>query len=250
MLQTILPAVATQVEIAYDSGTLGDSVSLPYTSQTWVGGQQEVNMRYTWTGNSMLAVRFTPGNGSEVRKLVGLRFYITGTLARFNVWILTPDRQFLVYNLKEGPPGGSAVINMVYSWTVTPTSTGWVYCNVTSEHTIFVSDDFYAAIEFPLGSQQESLGVDKGGQKSDRSWFAKNQTVEGWFEYSAYAEQHGLPVGNLMVRAVTTPVYEVTTTTTTKNTIVEWELPTAVALAILVVATIGVWLIRRRRKAE
>jgi hypothetical protein len=247
LFQTFLPAVAVhEMEIAYDSGTLGGSVTLPYSSHLYTGGQEEVNMKSTWMGNSMLAVRFTPGNGTEVRKLVGVRFYVTGDLTSFNVWLFDSYRQFMIYSLKEGPMGGSAPISRVFRWTVTPASIGWVYCNVTSEeHPLLVSDDFYAAIEFTV-AQKPSLGVDTGGQGSNRSWFAENQSSNGWFEYATYANQHGFPSGNLMIRIVTAPLFEATTkTTTTEGVSIGWTLPAAVG--VLVVAAVGVWLLRKSR---
>ena len=216
LLQTGLPVmVKSERELAYDSGTPGASVSLPYIPQMWAGGDQEVNEQYKWIGNSMLAVRFTPDN-STLQILLGVRFYITGDLASFNVWVFDSNRIFLTYGRGPGSAPGSSVITRVYSWTVTPVSTGWVSLNVTDvTYPIFLPGDFYVALEFT--SQNSKLGLDTIGAISARSWVVHNQTTDGWIAYSTYAKQNGLPDGNLMIRADVSPIYnmmnEATTTT-------------------------------------
>ena len=241
--------MATQEhEVAYDSGIPGGSVSLPYAPRRWAGGILEVNMQHEWIGNSMLAVRFTPDN-STVQMLLRVRFYITGDLESFNVWLFDSSRQFITYARAFGSDLGSQYVSDVYCWNVTPASIGWVDLNVMSAvNPIFVADDFYVAIEFTV-DQKPSLGVDTAGPRSNRGWFVDNQSINGWVEYSTYAEQHGLPQGNLMIRAVIAPLTEVTTTTTAANSAPPgWKLPTATALAVLFLAVIGVWQVRKRRQ--
>ena len=105
LLQTALPAtVAGEHELAYDSGTPGASVSLPYNPHMWAAGAEEINEEYSWVGNSMLAVRFTPGN-STLQMLLGVRFYVTGHLQSFNVWALDSDRNFLTRAGLGSAPG-------------------------------------------------------------------------------------------------------------------------------------------------
>jgi hypothetical protein len=118
-------------------------------------------------------------------------------------------------------------------------------------------DDFYVAIEFPVG-QKPGLGVDITGPRSNRNWFVGNQTVEGWIEYSAYAKQHGTPDGNLIIRAVVSTVFNPTNGTTTtastttsttsnsKNAASTSELLLAIPTGILVIAAIGIWQLRKR----
>ena len=183
LLQTGLPVIAVtgERELAYDSGTPGGSASLPYNPHTWAGGAEEINEAYTWMGSSMLAVRFTPNN-STLQILLGVRFYITGHLESFNVWVLDSNRIFLTYGRGTGSAPGSGVISRVYSWTVTPVSIGWVNLNVTdATYPIFLPGDFYVAVQFT--SQNGSLGVDTSGPRSDRSWVVDNQTESGWVPY-------------------------------------------------------------------
>jgi len=71
---------------------------------------------------------------------------------------------------------------------------------------IFVAGDFYVAMQ-PLTAGGPALGVDTSGARSDRGWVISTEGTSGWFGYSQYAQQHGLPDGNLMIRAVLSPVY-------------------------------------------
>jgi hypothetical protein len=246
--------VAGERELAYDGGTAGDAVSLPYVPRIWVGGDEEVNQQYQWIGNSMLAVRFTPDN-STLQMLLGVRFYVTGDLESFNVWVFDLNRNFLTYGLGSSPAPGSQIVSRVYQWTVTPVSIGWVSLNVTdAAYPIFLPDDFYVAIEFTV-AQKPQLGVDTIGPSSARSWVAQNQTATGWIAYSTYAKQHGLPIGNLMIRADVSPLYNLTNgTTTTTGSAQEFPLsivfPGATLLAILAVAAVGVWQVGKRRHTK
>ena len=255
LLQTTVPStVAGEHELAYDSGTPGASVSLPYLPHPWAGGAEEVNEQYQWVGSSMLAVRFTPDN-STLQMLLGVRFYLTGHLESFNVWVLDSDRSFLTYG-RAFNAAGSQVVTRIYTWTVTPVSVGWVSLNVTdAAYPIFLPGEFYVAIEF--NSQNASLGVDTRGAISNRSWFVGNQTDSGWVAYSSYAEQHGLPDGNLMIRADISPIYDLThwtNATTSAAQSQEFPLtivfPAGAVLAVLVVATVGVWQVRKHRHTE
>ena len=254
LLQTALPAtVAGEHELAYDSGTPGASVSLPYVPHMWAGGDEEVNEQYQWIGNSMLAVRFTPDN-STIQMLLGVRFYITGNLASFNVWLFDSTRSFMTYG-RPFNAAGSQVVTRIYSWTVTPVSTGWVNLNVTdADQTIFLQDDFYVAVEF-TAAQKPTLGLDTLGAKSNRSWFVDNQSAIGWVAYSSYAKQHGLSDGNLMIRADISPIYDLTHWTNASTRTVQSQefplsvvFPAGVVLAVLLVAVVGVWIVGKRRQ--
>ena len=252
LLQTGLSTtVAGERELAYDSGTPGASVSLPYVPQTWAGGFQEVNQEWTWTGSSMLAVRFTPDN-STLQMLLGVRFYIPTDLESFNVWVLDSNRVFLTYGRGTGSAAGSSVISRVYSWTVTNAPIGWVSLNVTdADYPIFLPGDFYVAVQFT--SQSTKLGVDTTGKISARSWVVQNQTIIGWIPYSTYAKQNGLPDGNLMIRALISPIYALSHwENTTTNAAQAQGLPMAVVfsagtiLPLLAVLVVGVWQVRKR----
>jgi hypothetical protein len=266
LLQTIVPVAAAQErEIAYDNGTPGGSVSLPSAPQRWSGGSDHSDDEnpFVWIGNQILAVRFTQ-NRNTVQMLLGVRFYIAGDPESFNVWLFNSDKFFV-----SGPQWDAAntcglpdFSYVPYKWTVTPTSTGWVYLNVTdSQYPVIVAGDFYVAIEFTI-AQQPSLGVDTTGPRSNRGWFVANESDSGWIEYSTYAEHHGLPDGNLMIRSVTTSWPEVGTTktaqtstqtptqTTTISTTIQtsampgWTLLISTAFTCLIVA-IGLWHTRR-----
>jgi len=253
LLQTVAPAVAAQEQqIAYDNGIPGGSVSLPYTPTEWAGGLTEKDLRGVWVGNHLLAVRFTSDN-STMRTLLRVSFYIAAGLESFNVWAFDSDRNFLTYSRGYSGPSqnaGSQYISGVLSWTVTPASIGWVDLNVSNfSNPIFVSGDFYVAIEFTV-DQEPRLGVDTTGPKSNRSWVVENQTANGWIPYSTYAEQYGLTDGNLMIRAVTGPLFTNTTgntTTSTTRATPGWELPTSIAITIYLVAAVVVWQVRKRR---
>jgi len=254
LLQTIPPTVAMQEhEIAYDNGSPAGSVSLPYTPTTWSGGEPEKQERDVWIGNQMLAVRFTSDN-STVEMLRRVRFYVTGDLQSFNVYAFDSDRQFFIFylNFNLYSPG-SQEVSRVHSWTVTPLSTGWVDLDLTGEtNPIFVAGDFYVAAQFTV-AQMPKLGVDTTGLKTDRSWLVKNQTEWGWISYSTYAEQHGLADGNLMIRAVVARIPQGTNESTsiapnTNNAAPTSELFLAIPAAILVVASIGIWWVGKRRK--
>jgi hypothetical protein len=204
----------------------------------------------------MLAVRFTPDK-STLQMLLAVRFYIMGDLESFNVWVLDSNRIFMAY-LPPSDPGDvpAQIQSPVYSWTVTPASIGWVTLNVTSAlNPIFLTDDFYVAIGFTV-AEKPALGVDTTGARSNRSWFVDNQSDTGWVAYSPYAQQHGLPDGNLMIRAVTSPIFDLvrnTMTTTTMHAAQSHEFPLAIlfpagtVLAILAVAAVGVRQVRKRR---
>lgn len=264
--------------MAYDSGTPGGAVSLPSAPQRWSGGSDfgAEGSPFVWIGNQMLAVRFTP-NIHTVEMLLGFRFYIAEDPESFNVWLFDSNRLFMSYAQSD-----SCVISPVswaipcdlkslssdvpYRWTVTPTSTGWVYLNVTDFWTpILITNDFYVAIEFTI-DQKPRLGVDTIGPSSSRGWFVGNQSTQGWVKYSTYAEQHGFPDGNLMIRTVATFLPEVITTETTQTStqtttqtptqtstipmtiqtspIPEWALLTSTAVACLIVA-VGIWHTRK-----
>ena len=255
-LQTAFPAmVAGEHELAYDSGTPGASVSLPYVPHTWAGGDEEVNEQYEWIGNSMLAVRFTPDN-STIQMLLGVRFYITGDLASFNVWLFDSGRDFLTYG-RAFNAAGSQVVTRVYSWTVTPVSIGWVNLNVSDRtYPIFLPGDFYVAVEFTT-AQKPTLGLDTLGAKSNRSWFVDNQSAIGWVAYSSYAKQHGLPDGNLMIRADISPLYTLghwtnATTSSAQSQVFPLGIimPAGTVLAVLAVAAVGVWQVGKRRHVK
>ena len=245
--------VAGERELAYDSGAPGASVSLPYAPHMWAGGQQEVNEQWKWMGNSMLAVRFTPDN-STLKVLLNVRFYVTGDLEPFNVWVFDSYRIFLTYGRGLGSSPGSGVISRVYSWQVKPVSVGWVSLNVTDvEYPIFLPDDFYVAIEFT--SQNGKLGVDTIGTNSARSWVVQNQSTNGWITYSAYANQHGLPDGNFMIRADVSPIYNmISQRTTTTSALLGFPLaiafPAVTVLTVLIVVAVGVWQMGRRRQTK
>jgi uncharacterized protein len=257
LLQTIVPSVAAQErEIAYDNGTPGGSVSLPYAPHMWAGGivRESGQGGNDFIANRMLAVRFTADAGN-VEEVLGARFFIAGDLQSFNVYLFNSNRVFMSPPWRE-----NQIVSLVYSWTVTPTSIGWVNLNVSSNvWPIYVSGDFYFAIEFTVG-EKPRLGVDTIGPRSNRGWFVDNQTVTGWTEYSAYAGRNGLPDGNLMVRAVIgSPLFGVanTTTNTTTNTatnaptnitgaLLGWGIPASIALAALAVIMVGVLQMRRR----
>ena len=249
-MQTIvLAAAANEREVAYDNGTPVGSVSLPYAPHRWTGGTEEdEDYPNVWIANSMLAVRFTADN-STVQVLKGARFFITGSLADFRVWVFDSDREFFAaLHGHAGPNAGSQFSSNVPSWTVTPASVGWVYVNVTDmSNPIFVSGDFYIAIEFTV-SEQPGLGVDTTGPKSNRGWFVGNQTINGWVEYSDYARQQGLPDGNLMIRALIAPLYGVVNTTTIPTSAVSAsELLVLITVVIVIVVTIGIWQVLKRR---
>jgi len=248
LLQTIVLAATTdEREIAYDNGTPGGSVSLPYTPTTWAGGLQEKEERNVWIANQLLAVRFTSDNRT-VQMLRRVRFYLTGDLASFNVYAFDSYRQFFTYlHGYFGPSPGSSYLSGVHSWTVTPASIGWNDLNVTElVNPIFISGDFYVAMEITV-SERPRLGVDTTGPMSNRSWIVENQSEHGWIEYSAYATQNGLPDGNLMIRAVIGPLYTNTTTSTPSAT-PAWQVPTSIAFAISLVVAVGVWQVRKRRQ--
>jgi hypothetical protein len=252
LLQTALPVAASknERELAYDNGTVGGSASLPYVPHRWSGGAEEVNEEYQWIGNSMFAVRFTP-DIRDVEILLGVRFYIAGDPESFRVWILDSNRIFLT-NIRGyfGPAPGSQLISSVRSWTVTPTSTGWNYLNVTDvADPMFIADDFYVAIEF-TAAQKPRLGVDTASPISNRGWYVDNQSTTGWIEYSTYAKEHGLAMGNLMIRASVSPIYNMTRGTTTLSTGISLEMPASIVLVILVAAAIGVWQIGKRRQVK
>ncbi len=244
--------VAGEHELAYDSGTPGTSISLPYAPHMWVGGTQEVNEQWEWIANSMLAVRFTPEK-STLQMLLDVRFYVTGDLGSFNVWVLDSYGNFLNYGKSDAAPG-STVISRVYSWTVKPVSIGWVSLNVTKvDYPIFLPDDFYVAIEFT--SQNSKLGVDTIGTNSARSWVVQNQTTNGWIAYSTYANQYGLRDGNFMIRADISPIYDMTNhATATPGPAQETPLAVAfragMALAVLTVVALGVWQVGKRRQTK
>jgi hypothetical protein len=252
LLQTAPPVmVAGERELAYDSGTAGDTVSLPYVPHLWVGGDEEVNQQYQWIGNSMLAVRFTPDN-STLQMLLGVRFYVTGDFESFNVWVFDSNRNFLTYGRGPSAPG-SQLVSRVYRWAVTPVSIGWVSLNVIDvAYPIFLPDDFYVAIEFTV-AQRPRLGVDIIGPNSARSWIAQNQTANGWTAYSTYAKQHGLPDGNLMIRAVVSPIYNlINGTTTTTGTAQEFPfaIVSSATVTIFAVAAVGIWQVGKRRRTK
>jgi hypothetical protein len=241
------PVSAAEQEISYDSGTPGGSVSLPYSPSRWRAGQEEVNEKFSWLGNSMLAVRFTPDNSTGIQMLLGVRFYILGDLANISVFLFDHYGDFMVYPIISGPPGGSQLLSRVYRWRMAPTSTGWVDVNVTDAmNPVFVSDDFYVAAEFNV-AQKPSLGVDTSGPRSDRSWFVDNQTANGWVKYSDYAKQHGAPDGNLMIRALTIPVAEVgAAAKAAKNAPPDWIIPIVGLTVVLIVAAVAVLVLRKR----
>jgi uncharacterized protein len=265
LLQTVVPIVAAQDhEIGYDSGTPGGSVSLAYAPHMWAGGivRESGQGGNDFIANRMLAVRFTAEAGN-VEELLGARFYIAGDMQSFNLYLFNSNRVFMSRPWRE-----NQIVSPVYCWTVTPTSIGWVDIDVSSNvWPIYVSGDFYFAIEFTVG-QKPMLGVDTIGPRSDRGWFVDNQTVTGWIEYSAYAGRNGLPDGNLMVRAVVgSPLFGVANTTantptntltnTPTNTLTNtptnitgalpgWGIPALIALAALVVVMVGVLQMRRR----
>jgi hypothetical protein len=172
-------------------------------------------------------------------------------LASFRVWVLDSDGAFFT-SLRNhvGPNAGSQLSSDVPSWTVTPASAGWVNVNVTDlSNPIIISGDFYLAIEFTT-SQQPRLGIDTTGPKSNRGWFIGNQTVSGWIEYSAYARQQGLPDGNLMIRALTAPLYDTATTTTnTSGAATTRDLTFAIPAAIIIIAAGVVLQLARRRRS-
>jgi len=275
LLQSIVPVAAAQErEIAYDGGTPGGSASVPYAPHMWSGGSDNGagGGPFLWIGNQMLAVRFTP-SVNAVEMLLGFRFYIAGDLASFNVWLFDSNRLFIgyaQYDTCDISPYSwanpcdltSLSSDIPYRWTVTPTSIGWAYLNVTDFwNPIFITNDFYVAIEFTV-DQKPRLGVDTIGPRSSRGWFVANESDAGWIEYSAYSEQHGLPDGNLMIRTLTTSLPKASTTETTQtstqtpsqpstipatiqtNAIPEWALLISTALACLIVA-VGVWHIRK-----
>jgi hypothetical protein len=268
LLQAIVPAVAAQeYEIAYDSGTPGGSVSLRYAPHEWAGGivRDAGQGGNDFMANRMLAVRFTTDN-NEMQHLLGARFYITGDLHNFSVRLFDSDRVFMSPPWQE-----NQIVSLVYSWTVTPTSIGWVYLNATSflrggTAPIFVSGDFYFAIEFTV-DQKPKLGVDTVGPRSNRYWFVDNQSTTGWIQYSAYALQHGLPDGNLMIRAVTEsitapivttfflttsaiPLWKTTTSMT--SALAGWGFPAAIALTVLVILSVivGVWVLEHSSRGR
>jgi hypothetical protein len=250
LLIVITPISAGEQEISYDSGTPGASVSLPYSPSRWRAGQEEVNFMNSWLGNSMLAVRFTPDNSTGIQMLLGVRFYILGDFANFSVFLFDHSGDFMIYSLVSGPPGGSQLLSRVYRWDVMPTSNGWVDVNLTqAQNPVFVSDDFYVAAEFNV-AQKPSLGVDTTGPRSDRSWFIDNQTANGWTKYSDYAKQHGVPDGNLMIRALTIPVAEVGAAAkaarAAENATPSWVLPIAGLIVVLIVAAVAVLTLRKR----
>jgi hypothetical protein len=261
LLQTTLPAtVAGEHELAYDSGTPGAAVSLPYNPHEWAGPPDEGSAADVgvWMANRMLAVRFSSDNSTE-QMLVGVRFYIAGDLQSFNVWLFDSQGAFImthpyVSDESGGYNPGDVPTPTPFTWTVTPASIGWVYLNTTSTFDpVFVVGDFYVAIEFTV-SQKPALGVDTTGPRSNRGWFVDNQTDSGWVPYSSYAEQHGLPDGNLMIRADISPIYDLThweNTTTSAAQSQKFPLaivaPAGTLLAVLVVAVVGVWQVRKRR---
>ena len=241
---------------------------MPYAPHVWNGGSDNGagGAPFEWIGNQMLAVRFTPNNNT-VEMLQGFRFYIAGDLESFNVWLFDSNRLFIGYTQSDtcdiSPsswtnPRDSLFSTIPYRWTVTPTSTGWVYLNVTDYwNPILITNDFYVAIEFTI-DQKPRLGVDTIGPSSKRSWFVANESDAGWIEYPTYAEQHGLPDGNLMIRTVTTSLPKVSTTNKTQTStqtstrtptisaaiqmspIPGWPLLISTTLACLTLA-VGVW---------
>lgn len=112
---------------------------------------------------SMVAVRFTPPNGSA---LVKVRFYIAANPYAFNVSMFNDDRQ-----------------RLPYSWTVNPTSLGWVSLDPPLGGMVF-DRDIYIAMEFAgiptsTGVPSPLLGV-QAGNPSGRNYEIYNGGTLEW----------------------------------------------------------------------
>lgn len=182
-------AVAPQRhELAYDDGSAESSTALPYAESRWGRGN---DFFAEWIGHNMLAVQFTSTTPQE---LLGARFYITGELGNFTVRAFNSERRYYYYQIYM--TGGSYLYEPD-GWDVAPNSTGWVDVDL-SDQTIFVTGDFYVALEFTTG-MKPSVGVDTT-TPAHRSWYVKNNTY--WEEYSDFGKEHNLPDGNIMIRVV------------------------------------------------
>ena len=136
----------------------------------------------------MLAVQFDiPG---EAVKVVGVRYYIHEPY-RFKIRIFDFNRNPLPIDLE-----------------VTPSSSGWVFVDL-SEYNLIVVDRFYVALEYIPGvgtsgmravtdaGSRPTLGVDTGIPRG-LSWAVE----EGeWISSKEWTEESGLEDGNFMIRA-------------------------------------------------
>jgi len=197
----------------------------------------------------------TPDN-STLQMLLGVRFYVTGDLASFNVWVFDSYRDFLTYG-RAFNAAGSQVVTRVYGWTVTPGSIGWVNLNVTDRtNPIFFQVTSMLPSSSPLPRNPHWVST----LLVQRVTVAGSSTIQsaiGWVAYSSYAKQHGVPDGNLMIRADISPLYALghwtnATTSSAQSQVFPLGIvmPAGTVLAVLAVAAVGVWQVGKRRHVK